>query len=399
MLTVNTLGKFQMTDGMTVVDDEQLRSPMLSKLLMYMLLYREKTLTTDDISTAIWQDEEIDNPAGALKNLMYRLRKTLTSFFGEEEFILTNRGSYRWNPDVKVILDIEKFEKLINEAKAENVYEDAIIKYEQAISIYQGDFLPQLLDMHWILTLNTYYHSLFLSCAKGLADLYAKTEQYEKLDKLCSNALKYENGDEQLFCYQIEARMRCGKISLALESYEKAREIMEKELGIRKTTILNKVYEELLAMSKGQSAYSMNEVREDIVEEEPEGVFFCGYPIFKEIYHLEARKSTRAKESEYLLLLTITGKKEDTAELAQFRTKQAMNGMEKTIKDSLRVGDVAAKYSDTQFIILLPSTTEELALLVANRLISKLFDLDSKYKNVNVRVNIEQVSMNGQFVQ
>ena len=399
MLTVNTLGKFQMTDGMTVVDDEQLRSPMLSKLFMYMLLYREKTLTTDDISTAIWQEEEIDNPAGALKNLMYRLRKTLTSFFGEEEFILTNRGSYRWNPDVKVILDIEKFEKLINEAKAENVYEDAIIKYEQAISIYQGDFLPQLLDMHWILTLNTYYHSLFLSCAKGLADLYAKTEQYEKLDKLCSNALKYENGDEQLFCYQIEARMRCGKISLALESYEKAREIMEKELGIRKTTILNKVYEELLAMSKGQSAYSMNEVREDIVEEEPEGVFFCGYPIFKEIYHLEARKSTRAKESEYLLLLTITGKKEDTAELAQFRTKQAMNGMEKTIKDSLRVGDVAAKYSDTQFIILLPSTTEELALLVANRLISKLFDLDSKYKNVNVRVNIEQVSMNGQFVQ
>ena len=67
MLTVNTLGKFQMTDGMTVVDDEQLRSPMLSKLFMYMLLYREKTLTTDDISTAIWQDEEIDNPAGALK--------------------------------------------------------------------------------------------------------------------------------------------------------------------------------------------------------------------------------------------------------------------------------------------------------------------------------------------
>ncbi len=399
MLTVNTLGKFQMTDGLTVADDEQLRSPMLSKLLMYMLLYREKTLTTDDISTAIWQDEEIDNPAGALKNLMYRLRKTLTSFFGEEDFIVTNRGSYRWNPDVKVILDIEKFEKLINEAKVENVYEDAIIKYEQAIAIYQGDFLPQILDMHWILTLNTYYHSLFLSCAKGLAELYVKTEQYEKLDKLCNNALKYENGDEQLFCYQIEARMRCGKISLALESYEKAREIMEKELGIRKTTILNKVYEELLAMSKGQSAYSMNEVREDIVEEEPEGVFFCGYPIFKEIYHLEARKSTRAKESEYLLLLTITGKKEDTPELAQFRTKQAMNGMEKTIKDSLRVGDVAAKYSDTQFIILLPSTTEELALLVANRLISKLFDLDSKYKNVNVRVNIEQVSMNGQFVQ
>lgn len=399
MLTVNTLGKFQMTDGLTAVDDEQLRSPMLSKLLMYMLLYREKTLTTDDISTAIWQDEEVDNPSGALKNLMYRLRKTLTSFFGEKEFIITNRGSYCWNPDIKVILDVEKFEKLINEARAENVYDDAITKYEQAIAIYQGDFLPQILDMHWILTLNTYYHSLFLSCSKGLAELYVKNEQYEDLDKLCNNALKYENGDEQLFCYQIEARMRCGEISLALESYEKARTIMEQELGIRKTTILNKVYEEILAMSKGQSAYSMKEVREDIVEEDPEGVFFCGYPIFKEIYHLEARKSARTKEREYLLLLTLEGKKEDTAEIAQFRTKQAMNGMERTIKDSLRVGDVAARYSDTQFIILLPSTTEELAHLIANRLISKLFDIDSKYKKVTVRVNVEQVSMNGQLVQ
>ncbi len=399
MLTVNTLGKFQMTDGLTVADDEQLRSPMLLKLLMYMLLYREKTLTTDDISTAIWQDEEVDNPSGALKNLMYRLRKTLTGFFGEKEFIITNRGSYCWNPEIKVILDIEKFEKLINEAKNENVCENAIIKYEQAISIYQGDFLPQIIDMHWILTLNTYYHSLFLSCAKGLAELYEETGQFENLDKLCNHALKYENGDEQLFCYQIEARMRCGEISLALESYEKARKIMEQELGIRKTTILNKVYEELLAMSKGQSAYSMKEVHEDIVEEEPEGVFFCGYPIFKEIYHLEARKSARAKEKEYLLLLTLEGKKEDTEEIAQFRTKKAMNGMENTIKESLRAGDVAARYSDTQFIILLPNTTEDLAHLVANRLISKLFDLDSKYKNVNVRVNIEQVSMDGQLVQ
>ena len=72
MLTVSTFGKFQITDGDSVMNDENLRSPMLSKLFMYMLIYREKTLTTDDIATAIWQDEEVDNPAGVLKNLMYR---------------------------------------------------------------------------------------------------------------------------------------------------------------------------------------------------------------------------------------------------------------------------------------------------------------------------------------
>ena len=49
MLTVNTFGKFQITDGEAIIDDSNLNSIMLSKLLMYILLYRDKTLSTEDI--------------------------------------------------------------------------------------------------------------------------------------------------------------------------------------------------------------------------------------------------------------------------------------------------------------------------------------------------------------
>ncbi|MCI7107583.1 MAG: BTAD domain-containing putative transcriptional regulator [Lachnospiraceae bacterium] len=398
MLTVNSLGKFQLTDGNVVVNEDDLRSIMLSKLLMYILLYRDKTLTTEDIATAIWQDEEIDNPAGALKNLMYRLRKNLAKYFGNQDFILTNRGSYRWNTDVEVNLDIEQFEKLINEAKQENVYERAILMYEQAIAIYQGDFMTKLTDMHWILTLNTYYHSLYLTCVKALSELYLKMERYEEMERICTDALKLENADEQLYCYQIEARMHCGKINLAFDSYDEARIIMEKELGIRKTTILNKVYEELMAISKGGVSYNISEVKKDIEEENPSGVFLCGYPIFKEIYHLEVRKSTRSDSPENLVLLTLEPKKEDTKEVAEFRIKQAMNGLEETICECLRVGDVAAKYSDSQFILLLPTCTKDLAMLVANRIVSKMYEKNSKYKKVNVKINIEEVSQDGNLV-
>jgi DNA-binding SARP family transcriptional activator len=398
MLTIDTFGKFQVTDGFGVLDDETLRSPMLLRLLMYMLLYRDKVLTTEDISAAIWQEEEIDNPAGALKNLMYRLRKALAAAFGEGDFIITNRGSYHWNPEQKVNLDTDNFEDLVRKAKTEHLTEAAMEHYEQAVRLYQGEFMPQLSDMSWISTLGTYYHSMYLSAVKALAELYVKEGHFELLEELCNEALRYESGDEQLYCYQIEARMRCGKIALAIESYEKAREIMEKELGIRKTTVLNKVYEELLSMSKGQSAYTMNEIREDIVEEEPEGVFLCGYPIFKEIYHLEARKSTRSEEEENLVLMTLSSKKKLAPELSAYQVKRAMAGLEETIRESLRVGDVAAKYSDTQFIVLLPSCTGELALLVANRLIANLYEKNNAYRNINVRVNIERVSTSGKLV-
>lgn len=398
MLTVNSLGKFQITDGNVVVGDEELRSNMLSKLLLYVLLYRDKTLTIEDITTAIWQDEEIENPAGALKNLMYRLRKTLAKYFGNQDFILTNRGSYRWNPQVSVNFDIEQFDKLMNEAKQENSLEKSEVLYEQAIALYQGDFMVRLTDMHWILTLHTYYHSLCLSCVKALSEIYLKLERYENLEKICTDALKLESGDEELYCYQIEARMRCGKVNLAMESYEKAREIMEKELGVRKTTILNKVYDELMKISKGGSSYNIEEIKEDIEESDPTGVFMCGYPIFKEIYHLEARKSTRSEEPENLVLLTVQAREIEEPAVAGFRVKQVMAGLEETIGECLRVGDVAAKYSDTQFILLLPTCTQELAMLVANRIISRLYAKNSNYKKVNVKINVEEVSMNGKLV-
>ena len=120
-----------------------------------------------------------------------------------------------------------------------------------------------------------------------------------------------------------------------------ARKIMETELGVRKTTILNKVYEELKQISKGDSSYDIREVKEDI------------HQIFKEIYHLEARKSVRSKTPENLLLLTLEAPENESAEVISFRIRQAMKGFEETIGECLRVGDVVAKYSETQFIILL----------------------------------------------
>lgn len=399
MLTVNTLGKFQITDGETVMSDENIRSTMLSRLLLYMLVYRDKTLTTEDISNAIWTgNEEIDNPSGALKNLMYRLRKNLAKYFGEEEFILTNRGSYQWNPKVDVVLDTEEFEHLVKSAKQENVEEKAVIKYEQALGLYQGDFMSKLMDLHWVQVLSIYYHSLYLSGVKALAKLYLNASLYEEVEHICAEALKFESADEQLYCYQIEARMHCGKVQLALDSYDKARKIMETELGVRKTTILNKVYEELKQISKGGSSYDIREVKEDIQEENPTGAFFCGYPIFKEIYHLEVRKSVRSKSPENLLLLTLEATDKESAEVVQFRIRQAMKGLEETIGECLRVGDVVAKYSETQFIILLPSCTKDLAMLVANRIISKLYDRNPKYKKIKVRINIEEVSTSNKLI-
>lgn len=49
MLTVNTLGKFQIIEADVVLDDDKIRSTRLSNLLVYLILHRNKTLTVDEI--------------------------------------------------------------------------------------------------------------------------------------------------------------------------------------------------------------------------------------------------------------------------------------------------------------------------------------------------------------
>lgn len=402
MLSVTTLGKFRIMNENGILDDDNTRSAMMTKLLVYMVTYREKNLTMDEIAGALWQDEEVDNPAGALKNLMYRLRNLLKKNLGENEYIITSRGSYQWNPDVRVVVDAEQFEQLLDKAKCETLDSAARMNYyEMGIRIFQGDFMSKLSDVHWVTTLTTYYHSMYLSAVKSLAEIYAETEMFDELERICTEALKFDSTDEQIHYFLILARMKNNKLNLAMESYEKACDILVRELGVRKPAKLQKIYKELLKMNKGTKAEKMEDVREDMIEMNPEGAFFCGYPVFREIYRLEARKGVRNGDVEYVLLLTmrIDGASEDAVDkVEQFRLKKAMNGLENILKNALRIGDVVSKYSDSQYVILLPYCNYECGMLIANRIISRFYDENPQNRGTSITINLEEVTAVGSIV-
>ena len=56
---------------------EAIHSPMITKLLVYMICNKNHIVTLEQLTEALWTDEESENPYGALKNMMYRLRGTL----------------------------------------------------------------------------------------------------------------------------------------------------------------------------------------------------------------------------------------------------------------------------------------------------------------------------------
>ena len=113
MIKLKTFGSFTVGNDLTSVQEGAWRSEKLEKLFVYLAINRNRGVSIEDISEAIWQvEEETDNPVGALKNLAYRLRKALRDASFDEECIVSVRGGlYKWNDDVEVSIDVEEFDR------------------------------------------------------------------------------------------------------------------------------------------------------------------------------------------------------------------------------------------------------------------------------------------------
>ena len=353
VIKLKTFGSFTVGNDLTSVQEGAWRSKKLEKLFVYLAINRNRGVCIEDISKAIWQvEEETDNPVGALKNLAYRLRKALRDASFDEECIVSVRGGlYKWNDDVEVSIDVEEFDRYINEAE------------------------------------------FAFSRSKETA-----IESYEKLEQLCTKAVVYERSDEQIYSYLILARMRTKKVQMAFDTYETAKAIMDNDLGVRKTVMLNKVYEELLSVTKGVSSYNIDEVKDDISEESMNGVFMCGYPVFKEIYHLEVRKSARSTVPESLVLVTVVPMYSSQPDKNHSQMKDSMLTLERALRKCLRVGDVAAKYSDSQYIVLLSKCSCDTASDVMKRIIDRFNHTCDTHSNMTIQFDIEPVSCYSSFV-
>lgn len=142
----------------------------------------------------------------------------------------------------------------------------------------------------------------------------------------------------------------------------------------------------------------IDEVKDDISEESMNGVFMCGYPVFKEIYHLEVRKSARSTVPESLVLVTVVPMYSSQPDKNHSQMKDSMLTLERALRKCLRVGDVAAKYSDSQYIVLLSKCSCDTASDVMKRIIDRFNHTCDTHSNMTIQFDIEPVSCYSSFV-
>lgn len=121
----------------------------------------------------------------------------------------------------------------------------------------------------------------------------------------------------------------------------------------------------------------------------PVGAYSVDYDNFEKIYRLIARTISRTQTNSQIILLSLTENVHGSMDITDLN--EAMNVLERCIVGSLRKGDVTARYSSSQQVIIMMDSNLENGHMIAQRIIANYSRMYDNY-NVELVYNIEQVA-------
>lgn len=322
---------------------------------------------------------------------MYRIRNEL-KVLGDEKFICTCSGGYQWNPEIEVAADYEQFEKMASELKKAIDTEERERLCREIISAYRGNVSAKLADELWILSKVTWYRSIYIDTVKQLCEILKEKRKWEEMELICNQAMCVDALDEDMHCLLLAAFCGQKKYGLALTQYKKAKQLFYENMGSQAPEKIQKTFRVMMS-DVGEKMTDIRRCLEEMEEpEKPVGVFFCDYQTFRQIYQMEVRRIGRLGIAEFIALFTVH-KSNDIWERSSVDRGlvEGMKILEGSIRKSLRVGDVAAKYSPTQMIVLLPICTFEDGMKVAER-VRKKFEHRIRDRKLELEYDLVELS-------
>ena len=373
-LQVQMLGQFTLRYGDRTISDSDDRSRRVWSLLAYMLYNHGRSFAQEELIHLYWSNgEKSADPGNALKSIFHRIRTALDKLQPGLGRLLIRRkaGRYFWNNAMPLSLDIEDFEAHFHAAEAAGDDDVRLAEYQAALALYAGDPLPRMTDEIWTIPIVAYYHSLYTRAAAGAIELLEKQERTAEAVALCHQAIHIEPYQEDLYEHLMRGLLRTGDMKGTMSVYEEMSELLFAHFGVMPSETLRTLYRQA-TRTVNDRTLTMDEVCSQLAEPAPHGgAMVCEYDFFKILYRSEVRSIARNGHSANICLLSVSGK--DGEMLARRSLDPAMNNLQVLVQNNLRRGDVIARCSISQYIILLPQANYENSRMVADRLVSAFY--------------------------
>lgn len=390
-LYINMLGGCSLRYRDCTIDSKAIRSKRIWTLIEYLVTYRSREVTQDELIDLLYPDDRSDTPLNALKTLVHRARGVLNElhFADGKEIIRQCPGGYVWNSELPTEVDADVFESILNEASAAEEDPEAQLTLRmKAIELYKGDFLPEASADTWVVPITAYYRFLYVNAVNAVLEALAERNRWQDLVSAAQRAIAIDPYEERLYYYLILALASTDQVAAAKAQYDSLTDLLHREFGVAPSKELQTLYKKVAKTCNGIEN-DLGVIKEQMKEESKKhGAFFCEYDFFKEVYQLEVRSAARMGKPIHLCLLSVEDRHGQT--MTRRTLENVMKKLSESIKRSLRSGDVYSRYSAAQYVILLPQANYENSKMVMERIV-RSYKLDHTHSPAKLEYTIQAI--------
>ena len=388
---IKFLGKFSISHNGCELTETKLKMKQLITLLTYILHNREKNLYVDNIYDILWPNENSDNPAHALRNLIYRLRlilkKTLSPDTGY--IISLENSSYGWNHELATVCDTDQFEQYIKIGNDVSKSTDERIEaYIKAEGLYDADFSTGISGQDWVIPIAGYYRHMYCNASKALAELLLNESRLDEALKVCLKYTYLDPYDEKVHQNIIIIYNKLGENELAEKHYHYIKRLFKKELDVDLSRETKNLYHEI-SVAQNSTVVDLHAIKKIMLENENFDIpLFCDFGTLTHLYNLQIRSLARTPNSQYLLSICLRTKSGNVP--PKMLLQAEMNRLTGVLKKCLRKNDVVATYSPSQYILMLATLSHENTELVRERIEKQLTKCIQKLEASYSVISIEE---------
>lgn len=373
ILEIRMLGDFSLRRGDSVLSGERIRGKQIWTLLEYIMVNRHREISMDGLMQALWQNDEAEDPANALKNLAYRLRTILKQSLGstDTEYIVYKHGVYVWNEAIPCIIDVDAMEAAYKESKHPETDRDQVLACcRKIIELYKGNFMPQAAFKEWIVPLTVHYQRIYMETVATYCEMLIADGLCKEAEVVCRAAIAIDPFIEENHALLLRALIDLNQREQAIEHYRRVDKLFRDELGIKPAAEITALYKEA-AGKMGEQGEDLSQVKLNLKENlSSAGAIYCNYEEFKMFYRLEARAAQRSGKSIVVVLLTV--KEKGDKALSKKYTDETLEKIKDSIVSLLRKDDIVTGYGRAQFLLLLSNLKYENTEMILNRLVHNI---------------------------
>ncbi len=250
-LRIQTLGALRVWRGDKEMESSEWQREKARQLFLLFVTWRRQMMDREKVWAMLWPEQMADSANQSFKVALNALYNALEPDRGRGEpssFVVRKGSLYALRPEADITLDVDQFLAYVSEGDAR--YRDdpaaAFDLYQQALALYQGDYLDEFPYEDWWSRERTRLRELFLRTADRVTVQLAGQDRWQEVIEVANHMMVVDNCWETAYRMQMTAYAMTGNRPQALRVYQRAIDTLREELDAPPSAKTVQLYEDIL---------------------------------------------------------------------------------------------------------------------------------------------------------